>query len=265
MFDKFRENWRKKKAMKARKKTAFAAVTSGNLQTLKTALEAVQGDGLNDDDRSRFLKAAIDRQDVNIFRELLLFIDDPNATISFVVGSGRYSSTRTYSPLSYALNGACTHDITLLLASNPRTNINDQFHIDALKNGMQDVAAVLAGRLADLRRQEAAQLDAQAMRSPEATPQPEQPSLAPGESWALMAKASVAHVTTSEAIGRKLTEIFNFENRERVIITENLKTGAESVGQAESFATVNAAAVTRAEDMLKTLTAEAERKKSLNL
>jgi hypothetical protein len=48
-------------------------------------------------------------------------------------------------------------------------------------------------------------------------------------------------------LGRKITEIFNFESRERLIITENLKPGAETLGQPEKFETLGEAVITRAE------------------
>lgn len=47
--------------------------------------------------------------------------------------------------------------------------------------------------------------------------------------WVLMGDAQVAHVSVHPALGRRLTEIFNFESRERLIISENLKTRAENI------------------------------------
>jgi len=55
------------------------------------------------------------------------------------------------------------------------------------------------------------------------------------ETWVLMGEKQVAHVGVYPAVGRRLTHIFNFESRERIIISENLKTGAESVTQPEKF------------------------------
>lgn len=68
-----------------------------------------------------------------------------------------------------------------------------------------------------------------------------------GEEWVPMGDASVARVATHPALGRKITEIFNFESRERLIITENLKTGAETLGQPEKFETLGEAVISRAE------------------
>jgi hypothetical protein len=55
------------------------------------------------------------------------------------------------------------------------------------------------------------------------------------ETWVMMGDSQIAKVGLYPAVGRRLTHIFNFESRERIIISENLKTGAESVTQPEKF------------------------------
>jgi len=57
----------------------------------------------------------------------------------------------------------------------------------------------------------------------------------PTKEWILMAEDAVAHVSTYPKMFRKITEIFNFESRERLIIAENLKTSAESVTPPTGF------------------------------
>lgn len=64
------------------------------------------------------------------------------------------------------------------------------------------------------------------------------------ETWLRMGDSRVAHVGTWPEMGRRLTEIFNFSSRERLIITENLRTGAENMSAPESFDNI-------AEDALK--------------
>ena len=59
------------------------------------------------------------------------------------------------------------------------------------------------------------------------------------EKWLRMGTGKVAHVGVYPSVGRKLTEIFNFTARERIIITENLKTGAENMSAPESFDNLN--------------------------
>ena len=57
--------------------------------------------------------------------------------------------------------------------------------------------------------------------------------------WSLFGASKLAHVEISPVLGRKLTEIFNFESRERMVVFENLKTGAEKIMPLESFNTLD--------------------------
>jgi ankyrin repeat protein len=84
----------------------------------------------------------------------------------------------------------------------------------------------------------------EATAKPKDTPAPTVPVVAPAaaasdapapEEWVKLAPGKIAHVGEYPAIGRKITEIYNLASRERVIITENLKTGAETTTQPEKF------------------------------
>lgn len=68
------------------------------------------------------------------------------------------------------------------------------------------------------------------------------------ESWVRMGSSKVAFVGVYPEAGRKLTEIFNFSSRERIIITENLRTGAESMSPPDSFDNIAEEAVQQAFD-----------------
>jgi ankyrin repeat protein len=57
----------------------------------------------------------------------------------------------------------------------------------------------------------------------------------PSKEWVLMAEDTLAYVRTYPKLLRKITEIFNFESRERLIISENMRTRAESVTPPTSF------------------------------
>ena len=58
---------------------------------------------------------------------------------------------------------------------------------------------------------------------------------APGpEEWKKLSDRRIAHVMTEEAIGYRVTEIFNFEARERIRIVNNLETKADQV-ESRSF------------------------------
>ncbi|MCC7037528.1 MAG: ankyrin repeat domain-containing protein [Alphaproteobacteria bacterium] len=84
-----------------------------------------------------------------------------------------------------------------------------------------------------------------------APPANENKPAASGETWALMNPVTIAKIAEMPALNRKITEIFNFESRERLIISENLKTGAETLGVAENFTTLADAVLVRATDELK--------------
>ena len=73
------------------------------------------------------------------------------------------------------------------------------------------------------------------------------------EVWVAMGSHQVARVGVYPALSRRLTEIFNFESRERMIISENLKTGAESVTQPESFDNVAESLLQKAQESFRRL------------
>lgn len=66
------------------------------------------------------------------------------------------------------------------------------------------------------------------------------------ETWLRMGDAKVAQVGIYPALERKLTEIFNFESREHIVISENLRTGVENMAQPQSFDTVEEATLQKA-------------------
>ena len=273
MFDALREKMRKKREKKQRMQAVYSAIPTDNPDRVKQALDALRQVELTTEDKGALVKAAIDNQTVAVFKEVLAFADDPNIDVKNTVRRGDNYVTSTYTPISYAIQVARTHDISLLLANNPRTNISGELMDYARNHGMQDVAIVLTKRIAELRRQEAALLDREAGEAaatesagPAAVTAPAAAVAAEGnETWTLVAKQSVAHVTHMEALNRKITEIFNFESRERALITENLKTGAETVGTPESFDAIAPANVQRAADMLKSLTTDGGAKRTFSL
>lgn len=64
--------------------------------------------------------------------------------------------------------------------------------------------------------------------------------------WVRTGENHVTHIGEYPEVNRKLTEIFNFETRERTVINENLKTGTETVSPVESFDTVAETALRKA-------------------
>jgi ankyrin repeat protein len=92
------------------------------------------------------------------------------------------------------------------------------------------------------------------LRQPAAAVKPAPASAAPAardaaqdsESWSREGRSRIVHVEDYPAQNRRLTEIFNFETRERVTISENLSLRSEAVGPRESFDTIAEEALTRA-------------------
>ena len=73
------------------------------------------------------------------------------------------------------------------------------------------------------------------------------------ESWTRSGANRLTHSGTYPELNRRITEIFNFETRERTVIAENLKTGADTLTPPESFDTVSEDALRKA---LKEFTAQ---------
>lgn len=75
--------------------------------------------------------------------------------------------------------------------------------------------------------------------------------------WSLFGSSGVAHVESSLVLERQLTEIFNFESRERRVLSENLKTGAETSEDA-SFDDLAPSVIKKALQQFKNLGGEAD-------
>lgn len=83
------------------------------------------------------------------------------------------------------------------------------------------------------------------------------------EEWHRMGTSKVALVGTYPAMGRRLTEIFNFDSRDRLIIAENLRTGAENVTPPESFDAIGEEPVKKALEAFRRLGGKADADKAL--
>lgn len=81
------------------------------------------------------------------------------------------------------------------------------------------------------------------------------------ETWTLAGSHSVAHSTVMPALNKKLTELFNFESRERVTFSENLATKAELMGPHQNFNTISDDALLKAFSEYKRLGGKADEDK----
>ncbi len=71
--------------------------------------------------------------------------------------------------------------------------------------------------------------------------------------WSLLGSFCLAHVESSIGLQRQLTEVFNFASRERLLISENLKTGSETVLPPTGFDDLPQALLEKALEQLKHL------------
>jgi ankyrin repeat protein len=160
-------------------------------------------------------------------------------------------------PLYYAISQNRGSVAELLLASGARADIPGADGKTSASYARENNARIYA-----MIQQAAAR--PKAAVAPAATPHPSEGS----ETWKRLGASKAAHIGVYPDLNRKITEIFNFETRERLIITENLKTGAETVGASEKFDALSDEAIARATDAFKQLggdVGERHTKKSFNL
>lgn len=81
------------------------------------------------------------------------------------------------------------------------------------------------------------------------------------ETWTLAGTHSIAHITVMPSLNKKLTELFNFESRERVTFSENLATKAELMGPHQNFDTISDDALLKAFSEYKRLGGKADEDK----
>jgi uncharacterized protein len=162
-------------------------------------------------------------------------------------------ATRSYlqTPLHMAVENRRNPEVQFLLDQGARTDLKDSNNYIAWERAKAIGSKALQEMI------ESAQKRAARVPMPAAIPAPAaaQPAKEPvaGESWILVAPDTLAHINVYPPIGRKLTEIFNFTARERTVITENLKTGAETMTTAERFETLSPDVLARAEEKWKSL------------
>ncbi len=149
-----------------------------------------------------------------------------------------------YTPLHYAVMYGRIVMVEKLLELGARTDLKDNDGLTPLQLAKSRDATRIVEILTDSEKiASAAAIPMPASISASASPEM---SAGGTEQWVLMGEARLAYIGSWPGLGRKLTEIFNFESRERLTITENLKTGTESVTQPVSFDDIGDAAVAKA-------------------
>ncbi len=69
--------------------------------------------------------------------------------------------------------------------------------------------------------------------------------------WKMLGEDKIAHIETHAEIGKRITDIFNFVNKERMVLTEDLKQGHQGVSPVMSFSEVSFEVLKRAFDIYK--------------
>jgi hypothetical protein len=90
-------------------------------------------------------------------------------------------------------------------------------------------------------------------------PKPKPKPAEPAEQWVPMGKSTVAFVGTYPKLGVKLSQVFNFETRERVLLTENLENKAAAIGPSVAFDDLPLPAVQAALDEFERLGGKTDR------
>lgn len=201
----------------------MAAVTADKTEAALRLLRA----GANPDAHEKGyiypLHMAAYHGNLDIVKELVNKGADLNALI---LANGRTA-------LHWAVQKENTAVIEALVKAGARTDIADKAGLTP-RDLVKDKAN--AKYLMKLLGQEA---PAQAVVAPPAV-MPANDMTAPvaddsGDSWAKSGAQRLTHIGLYPDINRRITEIFNFETRERTVIAENLKSGAETLTAPESF------------------------------
>ncbi|MEZ0225002.1 MAG: ankyrin repeat domain-containing protein [Alphaproteobacteria bacterium] len=206
----------------------FCAVRDGRTEAAKILIAAGANVNTHSDQYSYPLHWAAHNGDLDVVKALIGAGADMN-----VLGK---KGERT--PLYYAIASNRGTVAEFLLGAGARTDIPGA-------DGVTDAAfaKINNARISKMIEDAAAKPKAPA---PETTQSSGDETAGDSETWKRMGPDKAALVGTYPDLNRKITEIFNFATRERLIITENLKTGAETMGAAEKFENLPAEAVRRA-------------------
>lgn len=145
MFDKLIDKWNRISQLGVLRKASFAAIKEGDANRLHMALRALGQNDLYYDEKVNLVRDSIKSRNLGVFRVVIDFIGDPNfeMKVNYLSTKPGQVTRHTWSPLSYALTVAHSHDIAMHLAKDPRTHVNTQDVLNAREAGMQDVADVL--------------------------------------------------------------------------------------------------------------------------
>lgn len=136
-----------------------------------------------------------------------------------------------YTPLHWAVIQGHANVVEFLVQSGARTDMPDKKGQTQL-----EIATVKGAHLQKI------------LETPVAkdTPVAAEPAYSGNDKWLRTGEHQVTHIGDIPDINRRLTEIFNFETRERTVINENTRSGVETTSAPENFDTIAEAALRKA-------------------
>ncbi len=141
-----------------------------------------------------------------------------------------------YTPLHWAIIQGHANVVEFLMERGARTDMPDKKGQTQL-----DIAATKGAHLQKILETAAAKAAAATMAQ-----EPAAPVYSGNDRWLRTGEHQVTHIGEIPDINRRLTEIFNFESRERTVINENTRSGVETTSAPENFDNIAEAALRKA-------------------
>ena len=139
-----------------------------------------------------------------------------------------------YTPLHWAVIQGHANVVEFLLQSGARTDMPDKKGQTQL-----DIATAKGAHLQKI-------LETPVAKNEPAAAEAAAPAYSGNDRWLRTGEHQVTHIGDIPDINRRLTEIFNFETRERTVIHENTRSGVETTMSPENFDTIAEAALRKA-------------------
>lgn len=139
-----------------------------------------------------------------------------------------------YTPLHWAVIQGHANVVEFLVQSGARTDMPDKKGQTQL-----DIATAKGAHLQKI-------LETPVTKNEPAAAEAAAPAYSGNDRWLRTGEHQVTHIGEIPDINRRLTEIFNFETRERTVINENTRSGVETTSTPENFDTIAEAALRKA-------------------
>lgn len=221
-------------------KTALQlAIINGHTEIALTLIKAGANVNAHDNNYAYPLHNAAARGNLDVVKAL---IDKEALRNSQIFYNGR-------TPLHYAVDSEYAPVIQLLLEAGAKPDIAAKDGITAYDlaktKALPHLLKIMDAAIAATAPAAAIAAPAQATTASISAPA-NQNLPAAADEWKSVGPQRLSHTGTYPELSRRITEIFNFETRERTVIAENLKTGAETLTGPESFDLVSEDALKKA-------------------